>query len=72
MIKDLHFNRNFVKLDILTHVNQTKPSHQSIIIDTDTIHYISKIDDENIYIVGLSNKEFIIEESAFNELCKIL
>lgn len=72
MMKDLYFNRNFVKLDVLTHVNQTKPSYQSIIIDIDTIHYISKMDDENIYIVGLSNKEFIIEESTFDELCKIL
>jgi hypothetical protein len=71
-MKDLYFNRHFVKMDLLRYDSETGHSQfpGEVILNLDKIDHISKKDGEDIYWVHMGScRSYMMDEHQYKKLC---
>ena len=74
MKKDLHFNRDFIKIDLMRY-DITEGYIQNpgmVIVNLDRIDMIGKISVGEMYSLHVANTCFYINEEQFKTLCEKL
>lgn len=76
-MKDAHFNRNFIRFNLLRLKTNQPYSYEQfpgeVILNLDNIMHISKNSGDDIYCVHMdSSSSYLIDAEQYDKLCEML